>query len=1056
MNLHAIVSQRAARFPLSGLPTSLSPLPLLALAAFASPMIAQSPDAIHSAIASMEWRPIGPANMGGRVTAIEGVPGDPLTFWVGGADGGVFHTTNGGTTFEAQFTDQAVYSVGALTLAESDHNVLWLGSGEGDPRNSASYGNGVYRSTDGGTTWTYLGLEGTERIKRIAVDPTDADVAYVCAMGRAWGPNPERGVYRTTDGGQTWTKALFVNEDTGCSDIAMDMTNPRIMYAGMWTFRRRPWRFDDGGGETALYKTMDGGATWSKLTGRGMPTEPMARIGVHVARSSSNVVYMVTETPTKGTLFRSDDYGVTWRMVNDDRNINFRPFYYSDIRVDPNDPNTLYSLSGGLFKSIDGGENFDRIGRAVHGDHQSFWIDPLNSRHLLSGSDGGFQVSDDGGETFDVINNVTLSQFYQVAFDMQQPYYVCGGLQDNGTWCGPSRATHSEGILKDDWYAVSGGDGFYAVPSLTEPWIIYTDLQGGVFMVTDMRNGGTRRIHPYPNRIGSVGDAMLGHKYRFNWDSPIALSPHDPGTVYIGGNHVFKSNDYGHSWVALSPDLTTNDTTKQLSSGGPIYQDNTAAEFHTTILTIAESPVQAGVIWAGTDDGKVWVTQDGGGNWTDITGDIRGLPEFAWVAKIEASHFNAGTAYIAVDQHRMDDFRPYAFEVTEFGRRSRALGASLPQDDYVKVIRQDRRNPDLLFVGMERGLVASWDAGATWVDIRNGLPPVSVRDIQVHPRDNDLIVGTHGRGAYIMDDIGPLQDLRTAMAQPVFLFDVRPAIKWEGGSRDASLGQREFRAPNPPNGAYINYYVADKPSGRERIVITDSSGDTVRVLQVRDTTSGLHRAVWNLRYEGPKPVPGEQEGGGFFGGGAGGGGPEVVPGSYTVTLAIAGRTLQTAVEVQPDPNVDIPTAHYVAQRDAGLRLRDLISRVNAMIGTTNTVEKQIDGLGGALDAAHDGSNDALEAALKAAREAIVALRDDLQRPPPRMGYRQRPRLREELFSLMSSVTGVASQPTEAEMLRLSELEGETNAQQAALDALLSSKVAEINRLAGGLPRIVLP
>ena len=1010
------------------------------------------PNAIAGAIASMEWRAIGPVNMGGRVSAIEGVPGDPLTFWVGGADGGVFRTTNGGTTFTDQFTDQPVYSVGALALAPSDHNVLWLGSGEGDPRNSTSYGNGVYRSTDGGESWTHLGLDDTERVKRIAVHPGDPDVAHVCVLGHAWGPNAERGVFRTTDAGASWEKVLFIDQDTGCSDLSMNLSNPRVLYAGMWTFRRRPWRFDDGGKETALYKTTDGGATWVKLRGAGMPDEPMARIGVAVSMSHPDVVYMVTETPTQGTLFRSNDAGSTWRMVSDERSINFRPFYYSDIRVDPTNPEVVYSLSGGLFKSTDGGRTFDRIGRGVHGDHQSLWIDPMDSRRLLSGSDGGFQVSRDAGESFDIINNVVLSQFYQIAYDLQKPYNVCGGLQDNGSWCGPSRTTHSAGIIADDWFSVSGGDGFYAIPVPDKPHLVYSDLQGGVFMITDMRSGATRRIHPYPNRIGSVGDAMLGHKYRFNWDSPMHVSPHDPGVVYIGGNMLFKSDDYGHSWRVISPDLTTNDTTKQLSSGGEVYQDNTAAEFHTTILTIAESPVQAGVIWAGTDDGKIWITRDGGVNWTDLTGNIRGLPAFAWVAKIDASHFDPGTAYIAVDQHRMDDFRPYAFRVTEFGRRSEALSAGLPQDDYVKVVREDTRNRSLLYVGMERGLFASWDGGRQWVSIRNGLPPASVRDIQIHPVENDLIIGTHGRGAYIMDDIGPLQELATVMSEPTHLFPIRSAVLWEGGSRDASLGQRVYRAPNPPDGAYINYYLAADPERPPRARITDAAGEEVVVLTARDAKAGVNRLVWNLRHEGPKRVPEENQGGFLgFGGAAG---PNVIPGTYTVSLEAAGHTMTGQVKVEADPRVDLPPAYYVAQRDAAIAVRDLISQVNGMLGQANSVESQLQALRETLRSAGERGGELNDLAQTAADE-IAEIKDHTLRPPPRMGYRQTPRLREELQSLLGSISSTASRPTEAEMLRLGELREETAGILADFNRVLNATIRRINELANDKPRIMV-
>ncbi|NIM51082.1 MAG: hypothetical protein GTN62_10895 [Gemmatimonadales bacterium] len=1031
------------RFVLFGLTT-------LATSIVSEPALGQAgSDPIADALRNLSWREIGPANMGGRVSAIEGVPGDPLTFWVGGADGGVFKTVNGGITFEAQFTDQPVYSVGALALAPSDHNVLWLGSGEADPRNSTSYGNGVYRSTDGGKSWMHLGLDGTERIKRIVVHPVDPEVAFVCAMGRAWGPNDERGVFRTADGGATWQKVLYLDDDTGCSEMDMDRSNPRILYAGMWTFRRRPWRFDDGGGETALYKSADGGQTWSEMT-KGLPKGPMARIGVSVSQSDPSVVYMITEAKEEGVLFRSDDAGESWEKVYDNPRINFRPFYYSDIRVDPNNPNVVYSLSGGLYKSIDGGGDFESIGGGVHGDHQALWIDPMDSDRVLSGSDGGFQVSYDGGDNWDVINNVVLAQFYHIYYDLQRPYYVCGGLQDNGSWCGPSRTTHNAGILKDDWYSVSGGDGFYAIPVPNQPHLIYSDLQGGVFMLTDMRSGGTRRIHPYPNKIGSAGDAMVGHKYRFNWDSPIHISPHDPGTVYIGGNVVFKSTDYGHSWQEISPDLTTNDESKQQTSGGQIYQDNTAAEFHTTILTIAESPLQAGVIWAGTDDGKIWVTQDGGEAWTEVTKNVRGLPEFAWVAKIDASRFDAGTAYIAVDQHRMDDFGPYAFKVTEFGRRSKQLHAGLPQDDYVKVVREDLKNPDLLYVGMERGVYASWDGGKNWVSIRNNLPPVSVRDIQVHPRENDLIIGTHGRGAWILDDIGPLQQLAGALEKDVHLFDVRPAVRWQMGSRDASLGQRTYRARNPAYGAYVNYYLKEKPEEPVVLTVADQSGHTVRELRNADTTAGVNRTVWDLRHEGPEPVPGERGGGRF-----GGRGPLVSPGEYTVTLKAGDHELQTTVRVEGDPRIDLSAADYQAQRDVAITLRDLTSRVNGVIGATNSLERQINGLVDALEASSEGGWDSVKTACKAALQEIAAFKDRLTYPIPGLGYRQAPRLREELRSLLRSVTGMASRPTEGEMLRLRELETEIAQVVDELDTLLSTTIRELNEMVGSYPRIVV-
>lgn len=1012
---------------------------------------------------SLTWRSIGPANMGGRVTDIVGVPGNRDTFYVAGADGGVFKTTNGGVTFGELFTDQAVYSVGALALAPSDHNVLWLGTGEGDPRNSASFGNGVYRSTDGGKSWKHLGLADTERIKRIVVDPRNPDVAYVCALGHAWGPNDERGVFKTEDGGRTWRKVLFIDRDTGCSDIAIDAANPRILYAGMWTFRRRPWRFDDSGEKTALYRTLDGGETWTKLT-NGLPKGPMARIGVATSRSHPPTVYLITETRDEGVLFRSDDRGESWRKVHDNPIINFRPFYYSDIRVDPNDPNTVYSLSGGLYKSTDGGITFENIGRGIHGDHQALWIDPLDSDRILSGSDGGFQVSYDGGRTWEIFNNVTLSQFYHVFFDLRKPYYVCGGLQDNGNWCGPSRTLYSEGIRKDDWYTVSGGDGFYAVPVPDRPHLVYSNSQGGNIFVTDIRTGSTRSIHPYPYRVGSAGDGIAEHPYRYNWDSPIHISPHDPRVVYFGGNVLFKSTDYGQSWQVISPDLTTNDKSKQQSSGGRIYTDNTAAEFHCTILTIAESPVRPGVIWVGTDDGNIQVTQDGGATWTNVVGNIKGLPPNSWIARIEASYHDAGTAYLAVDRHRDDDFAPYVFKTTDYGKTWVSLRGNLPALGYVNVVREDPKVPNLLYVGTELGIFASWDGGRRWVSLRNNLPAVSIRDIKVHPREGDLIVGTHGRGAYILDDIAPLRELAQAMREEVYFFPVRPATRWHIWGRDAALGSKTYVAQNPPYGALITYYLKSAPSEAVTITVTDESGQRVRELRQTDAKAGVNRLAWDLRYEGPRPARRDrgQQGGGF--GGFGAGGPLVVPGRYNLTLRVGGRELRQAVEVEPDPRVEMTAAEYLAQRDAALTLRDLISQVNEIVDRTEDLKDQLTALQQRLRpaAAASDSRDpngnaqdtALVTAVRAALDQVAALRGKLTRPIPGLGYRQYPRLREELQSLYGAIQRPQAPPTEPQKKRLEELKAETARTVAELNTIIERTVPELNRLLGQHPHIV--
>jgi photosystem II stability/assembly factor-like uncharacterized protein len=1018
----------------------------------AVPLSAQSP---ADALKSIAFRSIGPTNMGGRVSDIDGIPGDGKVFYVSAADGGIFKTLNGGTTFSEIFNDQATYSIGALTVAPSDANVLWVGTGEGDPRNSTSYGDGVYVSRNGGETWTHVGLEDSERIKRIAVDPRDPDVAYVCALGHAWGDNEERGVFRTRDGGKTWQKVLYVDQQTGCSDLDMDLSNPRILFAGMWTHRRLAWYFRDGGGATALYRSMDGGDTWEKLT---VDAAPMARIGVAIAQSSPRTLYVISEVPNlKGSLWRSDDRGATWRVMSTDPNINFRPFYYADMRVDPTNPEVLYTLSGGLSKSTDGGRTFRRIGGEVHGDHQAFWIDPLDPARILSGSDGGFQLSFDGAETFDIVNNVTMSQYYQIFPDDQDPYWICGGLQDNGHWCGPSNSLNGSGILKDEWYTISGGDGFYAVPVPGSPWLVYSASQGGNIVLTDTRTGAQRRIHPYPKIVGSAGDAMLGHKYRFNWDAPIHVSPHDPATVYFGGNILFKSTDYGNSWTEISPDLTTNDPDKQQSSGGEIYTDNTAAEFHTTILTIAESPVQPGVIWAGTDDGNVQVTRDGGAAWTNTTANIRGLRPASWIGKIDASWHDAGTAYVAVDNHRYDDFRPHVYVTRDYGRTWTDLSPGLPQDDYAYVIREDPKNPSLLYVGMERGLYASWDSGKTWVSIRGNIPPVSVRDIKVQQAYNDLVIGTHGRGAYILDDLSAFQEISeaTADAQGAFLFTVRGATRWQLANSDADLGDREWRAENPPQGALFRYYLKAAPERPLTLEVKDARGQVAWTSQVRNAKAGVNQTTWNLRHPGAEPIPGEAAGGGgggFFG--FGGGGPLALPGTYTVTLRGDGWERSRTLEVRGDPRVALTNAQYQAQFDAVVALRDLTTRINQSIGAAEGVMKQLRDLAATLTAS--GGERALVEEVRAAEAAVQAVSDEyLRRPPPRMGYRQRPRVSEELRSLMGSIANVEAPPTVPQMARLQEIRVEAQQAVDALNQVLDTRIKELNDKLGDRPRILV-
>jgi photosystem II stability/assembly factor-like uncharacterized protein len=1035
------------------------------------------------ALKRLTFRNIGPANQAGRVSVIVGVPANPFTFYVAGANGGVFKTTNGGTTWKPIFDHQSVLSIGEIAIAPSNPDVIYVGTGEENPRNNASFGDGVYRSNDGGETWTHVGLEDSDRIARIRIDSRNPDVVYTCVLGHEWGPSEQRGVFKSVDGGKNWQKILYRDTLTGCSDIDVNPTNSSEIYAGMYTFLRQAWHLRSGGGETALYKSTDGGATWKKLT-NGIP-QMLDRIGVAVARSSPDIVYMISETPNyEGEIWRSDDAGASWRVVNKDPQLAFRPFYYSDIRVDPNDPNRLYALGGQLWMSEDGGRNFRSLPRDVHGDHQALWIDPTNSKRILSGSDGGFQVSDDGGLNFNILNNIAFTQFYHVAYDLQKPYMICGGLQDNGTWCGPSNSLLTEGIRKNDWFTVGGGDGFFAVPDLKEPWRVYNDLQGGVLSVTDVRSGIDRNITPYPNRVGSVGDAMENHKHRFNWNAPIALGP-DGTTVYFGGEVLFRSTNHGQSWDIISPDLSTNDKTKQKSSGEPIVVDNTAAEFHCTILTIAPSMIDPNVIWVGTDDGNVQVTRDGGKSWTNVVQNIPGLAPNAWVSAIDASTRNAGTAYVAADHHQENDYTAYLFKTADYGKTwTRLNPGPAKTTGWAHVIREDPKNPSLLYAGTELGLWVSFDAGGRWTSLRQNMPPVPVRDIQIHPRDNDLIVATHGRGIFILDDLAPLQGIGTALSTQAQLFDVRPSTRWTVWNKDGNLGQSVWSGPNPPAGAIIDYYL--KGDAEASITIADPAGRTIRTLRNAPRTAGVNRIVWDLRYDPPSGAGGGRAGTargtaaggeaaapaeeGRGGGRGGGGGPVALPGTYTITLRAGGQDQKKTLRLDMDPRVPVAADDLEAQLQAALTLRDLTSRANAVVERANSLLTQLNALqdrlrrptppsggittsGAAGARATPGAPD-LAGAVESALGSVQTLRDnDLTRPYPNMGYRQYPRIREEITSLSGAVSRGASRPTEGQALRIKELGEELDRAVAALNKIQTEQIGRINEMMKGMPYI---
>jgi photosystem II stability/assembly factor-like uncharacterized protein len=1043
------------------------------LSSLSAQVPAASAPGAAEAIKTLQWRHIGPTAQAGRVPAFVGLPGDANTMYVAGAVGGVFKTTNGGVTWKAIFDDQPVASIGAIAIAPTDPNVVYVGTGEGNPRNDASIGDGVYKSIDAGDHWVHIGLPDSEKIARLVVDPRNADVVYACALGREWGPNEERGLFKTTDGGKNWKKVLYKNDLTGCSDVDIDPTNANIVYAGMFSFRRWAWYTESGGGETAVYKSVDGGSSWTRLSGpdasRGLPKGLMDRVGIAVSRSSPNIVYVISETTEEGELWRSEDAGASWQTVSRDRNINFRPFYYADIRVDPQHPNTVYALAGSLYKSEDGGRTFARIGAATHGDHQAMWIDPTNPNRILLGDDGGFQISYDAGRTFDILNNLPFTQFYNVAYDLQVPYHLCGGLQDNGTWCGPSQTPGAPGTTRAEWQNMGGGDGFFAVPDLKNPELVYNNLQGGVISLTNRKTGASWGINPYPGGIGSSGQWMAPQKYRFNWNAPIVLSPQDPKTVYYGGNVLFRTTNYGRSWDVISPDLTTNDKAKQQTSGGKIVTDNTAAEFHCTIISIGPSPVDPNVIWVGTDDGNVQVTRDGGKTWANTVKAMAGLAPNAWVNKVEPSHVDAGTAYVSASHWQDGDYAPYFYKTSDFGRTWTKITGGLPARGWSHVIREDPRVRGLLYAGTEFGLYASWDDGATWASIRNNMPPVAVRDIAVHPRDNDVIVATHGRGIYILDDAAPLQMLGEAVKAEAFLFPVRPAIRWAGASGMFRANERDWIAPNPPAGAWVNVYLKNASQGPITVTITDKAGKIVRTLRQRGQ-AGVNRVVWNLRHDLPGAPAGAASGSGQAGRGGGAGltggepqaggrggapqGPAVLPGDYTVKVEAAGRTMTETIKVTLDPGVEATPGDLDAQAQASFQALALVARVNDVIERVDAASVQL----AALDAqlARQTPAQPVRRQVTQVLDTLKRFKDDeLARPMPGLGYRQYPRLREDVQSLAGYLGRGFRAPNAGEIERMKDLTAQVDQAVAKVNGIIAKDIAAINDAMKSSPRIAV-
>jgi photosystem II stability/assembly factor-like uncharacterized protein len=874
-------------------------------------------------LSALRWRSIGPAATGGRIDdfAVARVPGAPDAIYVATAAGGVFKSTNQGTSWAPMFDRvDAMMSIGDVAVAPGNPGIVWVGTGEANNRQSSSWGDGVYKSTDAGRTWTAAGLKDSRHIGRIVIHPTNPDIVYVAAAGHLWGPNAERGIFKTTDGGRTWTKSLFVDENTGGTDLVVDPQNPEILFAAMYQRQRAAWGFNGGGPGSGIYRTENGGATWTKL-GAGLPRGDKGRIGLDIFRGDGRIVYATIEAPGREAgVYRTVNRGESWEQLG---TLNPRPMYFSQIRVDPKDRDRVYMLGSnrGFYVSDDGGRNFRDVFSAVHSEDHALWIDPDDTNHLIVGGDGGVSISWDRGATWLFRDNLPVAQFYEISADMQDPYTICGGLQDNGHWCVPSATRLRTGISNRDTFNIGSGDGFYARIDPSDPRTVIVESQEGRANRVDIATLERQAIQPVPSNPSAP--------LRWNWNTPIAMSAADPKVLYIGANVLFRSTDRGVTWKAVSPDLTAHVDRTPLQMMGATVGESALSRHDgqtsfSTLTTIAESPLDAKVLYTGSDDGQVQITRDGGATWTNITARVSGVPAHTYVSSLLASRHAAGRVYATFDGHYTDDDRTYVYVSDDFGQTWRSIASDLPETS-VHRLREHPRNARLLFLGHERGIHVSIDAGAHWSSLALNMPPVPVDDLLVHPRDNDLVVATHGRGIWVLDDIGVIEAMTPeSVATDGFLAAPPRAQLLTIYSPQAWYGAGQFFAPNPDFGAAITYYVRDGSprAASVKIVVTDASGSVVRTM-AGTGLRGVNRLRWDLRMEPPLSALSPADAA------VGGGGPEplapaVTPGKYTVSVALpSGRTVKAPLVVEDDPRIHRSDGDRKARQAALMKLYEL-------------------------------------------------------------------------------------------------------------------------------------
>ncbi len=1010
----------------------------LAAMIIAGPAPAQDIKFDSDTISGLGARNIGSASMSGRVAAIAAVKEDGrLTVYIGAASGGVWKSSNGGTTFKPVFDKEAAQSIGAIAIDPQAPKTIWAGTGEAWTRNSTSIGTGIYNSTDGGDSWTNMGLQNSERIAKIIVDPKNSSTVYVCVPGKLWSDSEDRGVYKTTDGGKSWSKILKgVNLSTGCSMISMNPQDPKVLFAGMWDFRRKGWTFRSGGENpsapsgSGFFQTTDGGSTWNELdekSAKGLPAKPWGRVAVTIAPAKPNVVYAMIES-TRSALFRSEDGGKTWEERDRSNWMVWRPFYFANLIVDPKNENKVYKPDLTLIVSEDGGRSFSVIGNGAHGDFHDVWVNPDNSDHVIAGDDGGVWYSYDGGNTWWKGNNLPISQFYHVSADNADPYHVFGGLQDNSVWIGDSQ--YPGGITNGRWENIFGGDGFWVFPDPADANYVYAESQGGEIGRVNRFTLEARLIKPQPN----YGEGKL----RFNWNTPIHMSPNQKGTIYIGAQFLFRSRDHGQSWDRISADLTTNDPGKQKQEeSGGVTVDNSYAEMHTTIYSISESPRDGQTIWVGTDDGNLQLTRDGAKSWTNVVGNIPNLPKASWVSWVEASLYDAGTAYATFDRHTFGDMGPHVFKTTDYGKTwTPIVAADSGVRGYAHVIKEDTLAPNLLFLGTEFGLWISLDSGKHWAQYKgHEFPKVAVRDIVVHPRESDLVVATHGRGIWIVDDITTLRKLTPeVMAQEAVFLQAKPAQQRLPANGGWAEGSAVFTGPNPPDAALITYYQSKRHIfGKMKLEIFDSQGQLVDTLPP-NSRRGISRVEWPMRLKAPHVPPAATA---AFEANQG---PRVLPGTYTVKMTRGKETYTTQLVLELDPRAKFSMEDRKLEFDAAMRAYRLLGEMSFQVDRINGVHDALMERGTKLkgDPAFGKTLQELAGKVETMRKKIVATTEG-------GAITGEERIREKTTQLYGAILNYEGRPTDYQVARIDSLKKELDEAAGEFDAVLTKELPAVNK-----------